>query len=198
MVTERGEAMQPDQTDAGAGKAPAPDPSGAMRLWNRGVDSLAALGTIMIVILMVIIVADVLVRNLVGASLPLIAELGALTVVLIVFLQLGTTVRNDRLASTDFFLEAVSARRPAIAAAFRSVFDLVGAALCAGIAWSSWGILLRDYEHREFIGVTGVLTMPTSPFRALIFIGAAVAAVQFVLLAATRFRAVRARGNAAR
>ena len=103
-------------TDTGA---PAPGGRHRLDLWNKGVDGLAALGTIMIVLLMAMIVADVVVRNLLGASLPLIAELGALTVVLIVFLQLGTAVRNDRLASTDFFLEAVSVRRPKAADRYR-------------------------------------------------------------------------------
>lgn len=169
--------------------------SGPARVWTRGVDGLAALGTIMIVFLMAIIVADVAVRNVVGASLPLIAELGALTVVLIVFLQLAAAVRNDRLAGTDFVLDAVARSRPRFALAIRAMWDLVGAALCAGIAWSSWGILWRDIEHREFIGITGVLTMPTSPFRALIFIGAVVAAVQFVLLALSRLRGLARAGE---
>lgn len=169
--------------------APPPVPRGGLGVWwSRGVDGLAALGTVMIVFLMAIIVADVLARNTMGASLPLIAELGALTVVLIVFLQLGTAVRNDRLASTDFFLDAVASRSPRAAAAIRAVWDLFGAVVCAGIAWSSWGILWRDVAHREFIGVTGVLTMPTWPFRALIFVGAVVAAIQFVLLAVSRLR----------
>ena len=79
-------------------------------------------------------VADVVARNTMGASLPLIAELGALTVVLIVFLQLGAAVRNDRLASTDFFLEAVAVRRTHVAAGFRALWDLAGAAICFGIA----------------------------------------------------------------
>jgi TRAP-type C4-dicarboxylate transport system permease small subunit len=165
------------------------------RFWNGGVDSLAAFGSAMIVFLMGIIVADVVARNTIGASLPLIAELGALTVVLIVFLQLGTAVRNDRLASTDFFLQAVAARQPRLAAGFRAVWDLAGAAVCAGIAWSSWGILQRDLEHREFIGVTGVLTMPTSPFRALIFLGATIAAIQFVLMAVSRLHRATIAGD---
>ena len=189
--------MQTGEDRAGPEAPPPAGEGGPFRFWNRGVDGLAALGTIMIVFLMVIIVADVVARNTMGASLPLIAELGALTVVLIVFLQLGTAVRNDRLASTDFFLDAVSARRPKIAAAIRAVWDLAGAAVCAGIAWSSWGILWRDIDHREFIGVTGVMTMPTSPFRALIFLGAAVAAVQFLLLAASRLRTAAQPGDEA-
>ncbi len=183
------------QIDGTQSPPPAPGPT---RFWNRGVDGLAALGTFMIVILMLIIVADVLARNIMGASLPLVAELGALTVVLIVFVQLGTAVRNDRLASADFLLEAMSARRPGFAAAIRALWDVVGAAICAGIAWSSWGILMRDIEHREFIGVTGVMTMPTWPFRALIFLGAAVAAVQFLLLAARRVRQTPRAGDGSR
>lgn len=180
--------MQDEHRNAGEGPSPAPDRRGVIWFWNRGVDGLAAFGTIMIVALMVMIGADVAVRNVFGASLPLVAELGALTVVLIVFLQLGTTVRNDRLASTDFFLEAVSARHPKVAASIRAIWDLCGAAVCAGIAWSSWGTLERDLAHSEFIGVTGVLTMPTSPFRALIFLGAVVASAQFMLLAIGRLR----------
>lgn len=180
--------MQTDDRTDGAGETPPAPEGGPMRFWNRGVDGLAALGTIMIVFLMGIIVADVVARNSMGASLPLIAEIGALTVVLIVFLQLGTAVRNDRLASTDFFLEAVGARQPRLAAGFRALWDLAGAAICIGIAWSSWGIFQRDFEHREFIGVIGVMTMPTAPFRALIFLGAAVAAIQFVLMAVSRIR----------
>ena len=172
-------------------ETPPPAP-GPMRFCNRGVDGLAALGTVMIVILMVIIVADVLFRNTVGASLPLVAELGALTVVLIVFLQLGTTVRNDRLASTDFFMDALKSRSPIAARALRAVWDLAGAAVCAGVAWASWGILMRDIAHREFIGITGVVTLPTSPFRALIFLGALVAAVQFLIMAWSRLRGLRA------
>lgn len=175
--------------EPGTQASPSSRPEGPVRFWNRGVDGLAALGTVMIVILMAIIVADVLFRNIAGASLPLVAELGALTVVLIVFLQLGTAVRNDRLASTDFFMEALSARKPMAARAVRAIWDLAGAVVCAGIAWASWGIFARDLAHREFIGITGVATMPTSPFRLLIFVGALVAAIQFLLMAWSRFRA---------
>ncbi|CAG0980606.1 MAG: TRAP transporter small permease [Rhizobiaceae bacterium] len=189
--------MQSQVEDAGA-VTPPPGAAGRMRFWDRGVDGLAALGTVMIVILMAIIVADVLARNLMGASLPLIAELGALTVVLIVFLQLGTAVRNDRLARTEFLLDALAAGRPRAAEMLRAVWDLCGAAICAGIAWASWGILRRDFEHSEFIGVTGVLTMPTSPFRLLILVGAVVAAVQFVIVAVGRLWPRPRKGDTAR
>lgn len=190
--------MNPDVNEAGAGTRPPPGAPDRLRLWNRGVDGLAALGTALIVLLMAIIVADVIARNLLGSSLPLIAELGALTVVMIVFLQLGTAIRNDRLAATEFFLDAMRARNPRAALMVRALWDLVGAAVCAGIAWASWGILLSDIDSREYIGIPGVMTMQTSPFRALILIGAIAAAMQFVIMAARRLGEARRSGDSAR
>lgn len=71
------------------------------RLWRWAVDGLAALGTLLIGVLMLLICADILARNLMGSSLPLISELGALTLVMIVYLQLAATVRADRLPRTE-------------------------------------------------------------------------------------------------
>lgn len=156
-------------------------------IWLRAVDGLAAMGTIMIVLLMGMICADVFARNITGGSLPLVSELGALTLVMIVYLQLGTTIRNNRLARTDFFLAVLEERSPRAAAFVSGIWELFGIAVCAGIAWSTWGILLKDIEHREFIGVTAIVTMQTWPFRALILVGAAVAAIQFIILAIRSF-----------
>lgn len=179
--------MRPEpETPSDGASAPSPGVL-LMRIWTHGVDGLAALGTLMIVVLMAMIFADVLARNLVGGSLPLISELGALTLVMIVFLQLGTTVRNDRLARTEFFLDAVEARRPRLAAFVAGVWHLFGVAVCAGITWSTWGILARDLSARNFIGIPGVATMPTWPFRSLILLGIAVATLQFVVQAAIAF-----------
>jgi TRAP-type mannitol/chloroaromatic compound transport system permease small subunit len=158
-----------------------------MRLWSRAVDGLAALGTLMIVVLMAMICCDVVARNLIGGSLPLISELGALTLVMIVYLQLGTTIRNNRLARTDFFFALLDARSPRATAFVSGIWDLFGIAVCAGVAWSTWGILAKDFEHGEYIGVTGVATLATWPFRALILLGAAVAALQFVVQAVRSF-----------
>nr|WP_272210295.1 TRAP transporter small permease subunit [Marinicella sp. W31]MDC2876163.1 TRAP transporter small permease subunit [Marinicella sp. W31] len=57
----------------------------------------------LILVLMLVISADIFMRNLLGASLPLVSELGALLLVMIVSLQLATTIRADRLARTEIF-----------------------------------------------------------------------------------------------
>jgi TRAP-type mannitol/chloroaromatic compound transport system permease small subunit len=157
--------------------------AGAGRLWQLAVDGLAAVGTGLICVLMVIICADIVGRNLLGSSLPLISELGALLLVMIVSLQLATTVRADRLARTELFFTGFQKKHPRAGAVLSAAFNLVGAAVVGGIAWSSIRILEKDWAAGEYIGVTGIATLPTWPFRALILLGMAVAAIEFLVRA---------------
>ena len=96
---------------------------GPARAWSLLVDGLAALGTLMICVLMLIICADVVARNLMGASLPLVSELGALVLVMIVYLQLATTVRADRLARTEIFYLGFRRSYPRAGAWLGAIFD---------------------------------------------------------------------------
>jgi TRAP-type C4-dicarboxylate transport system permease small subunit len=162
--------------------------SGIAAVWALLVDGMAAAGTAMIVILMAIICSDVVARNMLGASLPLISELSALTLVMIVYLQLGAAVRHNRLARADIFIEALRLRRPRAAVVLGALFDIAGAGMLGLIAWSTVRILETDMRRGEYIGVTGVLTVPTWPFRAVILFGMAVAAVQFAIALIEAFR----------
>ncbi len=164
----------------------------AGRAWALVVDGLAALGTVMIGLLMLVICADVVARNLFGGSLPLVSELGALMLVMIVYLQLATTVRADRLARADIFFLAVTEGRPRARAILTAIFNAAGAALVGGIAWSTLRILEKDYASNEYIGVTGIATLPTWPFRALILLGVTVAAIEFLVRTAAALRRAKA------
>ncbi|WP_331461957.1 TRAP transporter small permease subunit [Roseibium limicola] len=153
------------------------------RLWAALVDGLAALGTALICVLMMIICSDILARNALGASLPLVSELGALLLVMIVALQLAATVRADRLARTEIFYTGFRAAWPRAGALLSALFNLTGAAVIGGMAWATIRIFGKDFASGEYIGVTGIATFPTWPFRALILAGMAIAALQFVVLA---------------
>jgi TRAP-type C4-dicarboxylate transport system permease small subunit len=148
-------------------------------VWGWLVDGMAAFGTALIVMLMFVICADVVVRNIFGGSLPLVAELGALMVVMIVYLQLGAAIRHRRLARAGIFIDTLWGRRPRAAAAVEAAFDLVGALMLGLIAWSTLRILEADLARGQFIGVTGVLTVPTWPFRAAILLGMTISTIQF-------------------
>lgn len=151
------------------------------RAWSLVVDGLAALGTLLIGGLMLIICADIVARNILGSSLPLVSELGALLLVMIVALQLAATVRADRLARTEIFFFPFRNRRPRGAAILGAVFNLVGAAMVGGMAWSTIRILEKDWASNEFIGTPGLGTLPTWPFRVLILVGLTVAAIEFLV-----------------
>lgn len=146
----------------------------------------------MIGVLMVIICADIVARNTMGASLPLVSEGGALLLVVLVALQLGATVRAGRLARTEVFIAPFTQRFPRAGALLSGLFDLVGAVVIGLIAWSTIRIVEKDFAAAEFIGVPGIATLPTWPFRVLILLGFAVAAIEFA------FRALAILRNRAR
>lgn len=154
---------------------------GVLYGWGLLVDGMAALGTVLIGVLMGLICADVVARNLMGASLPLVSEFGALILVMIVYLQLATTLRHDRMPRSDFLLIALDKALPLPARLIRGAFDLVTALALGVIAWSTLGILGKDLSAGAFIGVTGVATVPVWPFRAVILVAMAVACIQALL-----------------
>ena len=67
-----------------------------------------------------------------------------------------------------------------------------GAFMVGMIAWASAGILEKDLASNEFIGTRGLGTLPTWPFRTLIMIGMAVAAIEFVAVAFSHFKSALA------
>ncbi|MEZ5666016.1 MAG: TRAP transporter small permease [Alphaproteobacteria bacterium] len=168
--------------------APAHTRSLPARLWLGVVEGFAALGTVLIGGLMVIICADIVARNVLGGSLPLVSELGALLLVMIVALQLGAAVRADRLARTEIFMVPFARRHPRGGALLSALFCLVGGAAVGCMAWATVGTLVKDWNSDEFIGTPGLGTLPTWPFRAFILVGLAVAAIEFVVRAACVLR----------
>jgi len=165
-------------------------PSLSGRAWGVLVDGLGAIGSLLIVALMLVICADVLSRNILGSSLPLVSELGALMVVMIVYLQLATTLRHDRLARADIFYTTFRAMHPRKGAFLGALFDLAGAWIIGVMALATLRVLERDISSSQFIGVTGVMTLPTWPFRAAILAGMTIAGVQFAIQVVSALRTV--------
>lgn len=162
--------------------------SGLERAWHRLVEASAALGTLLIGVLMLIICADIIARNGMGASLPLVSEGGALLVVTLVALQLAATVRASRLARTEIFIVPLEERFPLLGAILNALFDLTGAIVLGIIAWASIHVVQKDIAAAEFIGVPGLATLPTWPFRVLILAGFAIAAVEFAVRVMTTLK----------
>jgi C4-dicarboxylate transporter, DctM subunit len=147
------------------------------------IDGLNAVGSVVIAAVMVLMCADVLLRNIANQPIDGVAELVATSIVVIVFLQLPATLRQGRMSRADLFIDPLVQRRPAAGKALRALFSLVGVFACAVIAYATWPVLARAWSDAEFWGIEGVFTFPTWPMRAVVILGAGLASLQYLLLA---------------
>src|SRR5690606_11801381 len=108
---------------------------------------------------------------------------GAMIVVLIVALQLPSAVAVNRLARVELVLDLLARKRPKLVSLVNAVFALVGMAALAAVAWSSFGIFQSNLKSHDFIRTPGLGTLSTWPSRALITVGFAVSALEFLFKA---------------
>lgn len=142
-----------------------------------------AVGSAMILLIMLLMCGDVLSRNLFLRPLPVVAELVAAILVVVVFLQLACAVRNGRLARTDMLLAVLEVKLPWLANGLHFVFHLLGMGICTIITVQTWPHLAKAWSRDEFLGLVGVFTLPIWPFFLAVTFGAALAALQFLSLA---------------
>ena len=161
----------------------APPPSAPDSWFGRLVDALNGLGSVVIALVMLLMCADVLLRNLFNQPIDGVAELVAASIIVIVFLQLPATLRHGRMSRADLFLDPFLLRRPRAGRCLRAMLSLAGVFACVVIAYASWPLFQRAWSNSEFFGVEGVFIFPTWPMRLVVFVGAALAALQYALLA---------------
>ena len=150
-------------------------------LFGRLVDGLNAAGSVLIGAIMLLMCADVLLRDVVNRPIDGVAELVAASIIVIVFLQLPATLRHGRMSRADLFIDPFIARRPRAGKRLRALFSLAGVFACGVIAYATWPVLTRAWTDSEFFGVEGVFTFPTWPMRAVVVLGATLAAIQYLL-----------------
>lgn len=144
-------------------------------------DVLAALGTVWIFALMLLVVADVLGRNFLDRPITGVAEFAARSVASIVFLQLAAAICSGRMTRSDFLLQIFGKRSPGAVRALEVANVLAGCVLFVFMAVIAWPELAQSYRSAEYLGVQGVFTVVAWPFRALIVVGSAFAAVAYLL-----------------
>jgi len=151
--------------------------------FHRLVQGLNALGTVWIIALMLLINADIIGRTGFNAPVRGVTELISLSIVGIVFLQLGDTLRSGRFTRADMLLDWLKQRHPAGAAGLQALYHLLGALLMAVILWAAWAPLLESIRIREYVGALGDFTAPVWPVRLIMLVGLVVTALTFVFLA---------------
>ena len=142
--------------------------SGAAALYRRAANRIArhlsvltraanAIGTLVVLALVVIINIDVIARNLFAEPMRGAYEMVQFLMVMIVFLQLPDVVRINRLTRSDGFLAILADRRPEIARIFARIIDLASMVFL-GLSFTGRNGLRCPCSRHE-------LNTPSSPLR---------------------------------
>lgn len=150
--------------------------------FGRVIDVLNAAGSVTIAAVMLLMCADVLMRDLASAPIDGVAEMVATSIIMIVFLQLPATIRHGRMSRADLFIDPFVERRPRAGLRLRALFSVFGILACLVIAYASWPMLVNAWQGEEFFGIDGVFTFPVWPMRAIVVTGAVLGAIQYGLL----------------
>lgn len=176
------EGSGPDGAKVGAGSAP--PRGGAFTLVLNGIlTGMNTMGSAWILVLILLINADALGRTFFVAPIYGVIEIIELSLVGIIFLQLGDATRRGRLTRSDGFFSLVQQRRPAIGRAMGAAFDLIGALFMGLIVYGSIPLLIESVEEDFYVGVQGLFAAPVWPVKLVIVIGATVTALQFLSFA---------------
>jgi TRAP-type C4-dicarboxylate transport system permease small subunit len=145
---------------------------------------LNSIGTLWIFVLMVVINIDVVGRTVFTAPLPGVPELVKLSIVAIVFLQIGNTIRAGRITRVDTALESLRRNRPRAAAALEGIYSLVGAAFFVILLWACTPLFWRAWERGDYAGIEGYVTYPYWPVYLILLVGSACSGLQYLAFAA--------------
>jgi TRAP-type C4-dicarboxylate transport system permease small subunit len=130
---------------------------------------------------MAMIDADAFGRTFLSRPIHGINELVELSLIGIVFLQLGDTARRGRLTRSDGFFKFVLRRTPRIGRLMGAVFDLLGATFMAIILFGAVPDLIEAWEKDFFVGEIGLFTAPEWPIKAVIVVGCLITLLQFLV-----------------
>jgi TRAP-type C4-dicarboxylate transport system permease small subunit len=155
--------------------------TGLSRVANTLAIASNALGTLVVLALVVTLNVDVVARGLFSAPIPGTYEIVQFSVVLIVFLQLADVVRVDRLTRSDGFLNVMQGRSPRIAANMRRIINALSAIFMGLIAYITFPEFLHMWDTKDYFGVPGLFTLPWWPVKLVITIGTALSCLIFVL-----------------
>lgn len=152
------------------------------------VDGMNGLGSVLIFAVMALMVADVLMRDLFNAPIDGVAEMVAISIIAIVFLQLASTLRHGRMSRADLFIDGFALRHPRAGNVVQALFSLAGVFVCGVVFYATWPRFAKAWADNEFYGVQGVFTMPVWPLQLIVLAGCAVTAIQYLLHAIAHLR----------
>jgi len=155
--------------------------AGITRIANLAAIASNALGTLVVLALVVVLNVDVIARGVFSSPIKGTYEMVQFSVVMIVFLQLADVVRVDRLTRSDGFLNLLGQRSPNMAANMRRIINALSAIFMGLIAYITFPEFLHMWDTQDYFGVPGLFTLPWWPVKLVFSFGTALACLIFVL-----------------
>ncbi len=149
----------------------------ALSIVSRGLN---AVGTLVVLGLVVAVNADVVGRNLFLAPIRGTVEIVQFSMVLIVFLQLPDVVRIDRLTRSDGFLAVLADRWPGLGRWLARVIDAASALFMGLVAGAVWPQFVDAWHGGDYLGTPGIFTAPEWPVKLAIVVAGALCCLIFL------------------
>jgi len=149
-----------------------------------GLDSLLSvmnsIGSGWIFVLMVMICVDATGRTFFAHPFHGVNEMVEMSIVGIVFMQLGDATRRGRLTRSDGFYNLMRAHAPGFWRYQATVFELLGIVFFVIILADAVPEMIDAYNLDYFVGEEGLFTFPEWPIKFVIVLGCLVTLLQFV------------------
>ena len=151
--------------------------------FGRLTEGMNIIGSVWIVLMVMLVVSDVAGREIFNNPVAGTKELVQLSIPGIVFLQLANTLREGRHVSSDVLMGIVQRKWPRVAVFCYGVFNLLGVFMMGMIAVLITPKTIQAYTEDFEKGTAGIFTVDEWPFMALVILGSAVMAIQYLILA---------------
>ena len=155
-----------------------------VKLLHGLMASLNILGAVWVLLIMLLITVDVIGRAFFNSPLFGVPEIVKISVVGLVWCQMAHTLKIGAHLRSTILVDRMppAARRP-----IEILSCILGAIMFGLIVYSGWDTTAEAWRIGEFEGEEPV-RVPTAPVRTLVLIGAALTAVQFVIMLADLIR----------
>ena len=155
-----------------------------VKLLHGLMASLNILGAVWVLLIMLLITVDVVGRAFFNSPLFGVPEIVKISVVGLVWCQMAHTLKiGAHLRSTIL----VDRMPPAARRTIEILSCILGAIMFGLIVYSGWDTTAEAWRIGEFEGEEPV-RVPTAPVRTLVLIGAALTAIQFLIMLADLIR----------
>lgn len=142
---------------------------------------LDGVGSFLVLLIMILVCTDIAARSIFNSPLSGVPIVVSLCITVVVFIQLGSSVRALRMVSSDQLLNQIKRKAPRLGDKIERFFFLLCSLIFLLMAKAVWPPMLDAIADNEFVGVVGTFTAPTWPMYVVVFCGCVLTSLQYFI-----------------